>query len=171
MGGHHHHGGGRGFRGGYPGYGVPIIIEETYDPDDVIGEEKAIALSLGPPAAVAAVPAPLSTTPDAGLVAAATAPVATPKTVTAVPVTPKKSLAPAGGALAGGAVGFMVGGPIGAAIGLAVGYLGGKSVSKHAAAPTTAAAPPATPKVSGDTVTACCDNTAGWSPHGDERMR
>jgi hypothetical protein len=172
----HHHHGGRGFRGGYPGYpgyGYPIIIEENYvDPEDlIVGEEKAIALSLGPPPAVAAVPAPLSTTPDAALAAKATPPIATPNAPIAAPATPKKSMVPTGGALAGGAAGFLVGGPIGAAIGAAIGYFGGKAVSKDAPVASTVVAPPPVtkaPTVAGDFG---CSHTAGWSPHGDERMR
>ena len=168
---HHHHGGGRGFRGGYPGYGYPIIIEEYVDPEDlIVGEEKAIALSLGPPPAVAAVPAPLSTTSDAALVEKVTAPVAKPATSAMVVTTPKKSLVPAGGALAGGAVGFMVGGPIGAAIGAAIGYFGGKGVDKgaHDVKQAIQTIQPQTPKVSGEF--GCAKNPV-WAPHGDERMR
>ena len=83
---------------------------------------------------------------------------------------PKKSLIPAGGALAGGVAGFAVGGPIGAAIGATIGYFGGKAVdNKTTVATQTVVTPPAkTPAVNGD---CCWNNAAGWSPHGDERMR
>lgn len=155
---HHAH------RGGGRGWGGPVIIEEYFD-DYPVGADapvKSLNLHLAPP---------VSSTPDAALVAAVATPVAAVTAPVATPTPQKQSqLIPAGGALAGGAAGFLVGGPIGAAVGLVAGYLGGKVVDKPKSTtnPTVTSVPVTTPTVSGDS---CWDCSAGWAPHGDEGMR
>ena len=135
--------------------------------NEVIIMAKTIQIHLGayaPPA----VPTPVTSTPDAELVAASLPPVAVPAPVAQTPIAQQSTLMPAGGALAGGVAGFAVGGPIGAAIGAAIGYVGGKAVGQRVPSATQTVAPPVTPTVHGE---CCWNNTAGWAPHGDERMR
>jgi hypothetical protein len=148
---HHHRGGRRG------GYGSPVIIEEYWDDPLLNVGAEPIQMHLGNFAIPQVPTLPVSVPPPV------------PPAIVAPPTVTKSKLIPAGGALGAGALGFAVGGPIGAAIGLIAGYFGGKAVSGKPSVPPVSTVTLPTPKVSGEF--GCCDHTAGWSPHGDERMR